>query len=1540
MNKLLKRITLLGLVLCMAFGVGAVAAACGPTEQEETYTVSTEFDATKGTVAVSSPADGTAYKKDEQVTVTVTANTGYEVDAFTVNGTAQTLTEGQYTFAIQSNTTVTATFKDAVATPTMFHVTATYTSSQGTVTLSPAAADGNYAENTEITVTVTAATGYVVQSVLLGTEAKTLTDGKFTFTVTADVEITVTFVSAAPTLGFTADYVGTWKSVDGEKIVIAEDSFVLTGASGTEIASTVTKSGDVFTAKIENSDYTVSVSKGVLALQGTAGVRNVYVKDPFPTDVTKPTLPDTLDATYENTADEVAEGDEELVIADGGVTWGEHEVVVLADVTSYLVTEGADVPEGTAIYIVTLDDELNFLMVIPSDGMGTMLGIGTSNGEPEYQFAARAAAGTHTYPWQGAGTEETPFTLTSLVGDYEVWLQRGVHEVDKADGSGKVEEEYWVPLYFTFTLAEETTVRVTADSATSSLPYLLFVKQGETTPEWVFYKELQSSVDIHTFPAGTYTMTVNVTPVDDTNVVVGSAERHYAFTIGVPTYTLTTTVGAGGTIAFSPAAEGNKYAHGTQVTATITPATDYVFRSLQVNMQTVAEDQYTVSTEGVVTYTFTVTGDMNFKPVFITKAEADAEAVCTLTIVLPTTLFNTTPYTVTVDGTTTTDLTKIAKGSTVAIRFSAKTYVVLDSVKSYVGADTEGTVLTPDARKTCTFTITDTTRVEVTAHQQYTVAGSSQNGTYTKVPNQTVYEVGDMVTLTFTPKEHYKFPATFSYRVGVATAETLPVETNADKGVTYDAAAKTLTIVFTVPADLTSYAAGSFTVNFVMDVVENPTFSANFQGTWHAVDLSYQALTIDANSIAWPSQTFGVIAQETDTYTVMWGSKLYTLSYDESLKMLKMVPTDSETPVYYFYDEENVVATPTIPEAASGEMATVYIAEELQNLVLRSDSKIMYNGKEVVVLEVGGSAPTSYTYKFGVNKGNISNVNIAFYTLTLTQSEETYTVSLNDGTDHTYTATTLKVDPDWANTYQKAPGSGSDVDYGDLTIAEDGAISATNVTIVVIGTNSYGDYLVLIKKADGTIVSGTLENKQVGPSSWALVMTVDGDTDTFQPKDAPAPSLLDAGFVAGTYTADKQDDFVITEEGGVVWGSRTVTVVGLEDGYANLTIEGTSCQLYPMELSAGPGGMPSMGPLKISLVEPDEVDDSINHVFTLKGLPSAILSASGGYKVVSEDEETILGGLMIAADSTIIYKNETATIVYMGVQPGEHGVTMIQIVFTTDSLEEPVTLMAMLSEDDVQLGVVLSDETSATLEPLDMNDYLTANITYKSADEVPVTFTISDEGLTCSLDDTLMPVSFDVTAENQLVLIFTNAAKDKTYTLTTTSKTSFTLAENWEEGKTYTLTAEAAGTSPLAKYKGTYMSQTDGSVLVIDEHGTITITTSMQEQQAGNTVTVTVSDEAPVKGSESDVGMTNIFFSVKINYQSKDYWLIIQYVQADEGDGMVQGILMCNYKSTDEGGFDAPTSGEAYGDIMENHLADVVGMYSPGGMGGGVGGLM
>ena len=142
------------------------------------------------------PAGGT-YANGDTVTLTVTAAPGYYVKSTELNGTAVSLnSDNEYVFTIESDSTFTAEFAEI---PPASYVVTVNCGEHGTVT--PGTAD--YESGTEVTLTVTPDSGYRVKSVTLDGKAVTLTNGKYTFKVTANCTFEAEFVKKGGSSGGT-----------------------------------------------------------------------------------------------------------------------------------------------------------------------------------------------------------------------------------------------------------------------------------------------------------------------------------------------------------------------------------------------------------------------------------------------------------------------------------------------------------------------------------------------------------------------------------------------------------------------------------------------------------------------------------------------------------------------------------------------------------------------------------------------------------------------------------------------------------------------------------------------------------------------------------------------------------------------------------------------------------------------------------------------------------------------------------------------------------------------------------------------------------------------------------------------------------------------------------------------------------------------------------------------------------------------------------------------------------------------------------------
>ena len=198
---------------------------------------------------------GTAdYESGTEVTFTVTPDSGYRVKSVTLDGKAVTLTNGKYTFKVTANCTFEAEFE---AIPADRYTVTVKCGEHGTVT--PGTAD--YESGTEVTLTVTPDSGYRVKSVTLDSKAVTLTNGKYTFKVTANCTFEAEF-EAIPADRYTVT------------VKCGEHGAVTPGTadyeSGTEVTLTVTPDSGYRVKSVTLDGKTVTLTNGKYTFKVTA----------------------------------------------------------------------------------------------------------------------------------------------------------------------------------------------------------------------------------------------------------------------------------------------------------------------------------------------------------------------------------------------------------------------------------------------------------------------------------------------------------------------------------------------------------------------------------------------------------------------------------------------------------------------------------------------------------------------------------------------------------------------------------------------------------------------------------------------------------------------------------------------------------------------------------------------------------------------------------------------------------------------------------------------------------------------------------------------------------------------------------------------------------------------------------------------------------------------------------------------------------------------------------------------------------------------
>ena len=193
-------------VLADGSSVGAVTTHTFPNVSENGHTISATFrkvvtytiTPNAGNGGQISPSAPQTVEGGQNLTFTVTPDSGYETDAVEVDGKPAALTDGKYTFSnADADHTITVTFKQI-------------SSSQYTIrpsvgpngSISPAT-DQILAEGGSVTFTVTPDSGYEVDTVRVDGQSAALTTGHYTFAdIRSDHTIAVTFrqISVPPVI--------------------------------------------------------------------------------------------------------------------------------------------------------------------------------------------------------------------------------------------------------------------------------------------------------------------------------------------------------------------------------------------------------------------------------------------------------------------------------------------------------------------------------------------------------------------------------------------------------------------------------------------------------------------------------------------------------------------------------------------------------------------------------------------------------------------------------------------------------------------------------------------------------------------------------------------------------------------------------------------------------------------------------------------------------------------------------------------------------------------------------------------------------------------------------------------------------------------------------------------------------------------------------------------------------------------------------------------------------------------------------------------
>ena len=563
-------------------------------------------------------------------------------------------TAGTYTFTLKVVSGDQAVLKEFTITITQTYVLTLRVGGNGSVEASPAPVSGNYATGTVVTLTATPDEGY--HAVWPENVTPSATNPNVA-TVTMDDDKTVSVTFAIDTFTLTITTVG-----EGTVTALPDPNEDDTYDYGTEVTLTaVPATGWHFVCWSDNvTADEEDPLKATVAIEGDTEVTATFAIDTF-----------TLTITTEGEGTVTADPEP----TDGKYAYGTTVTLTAVPATGYYVTWTGATPSdddpNVATVTITDDTEVTATFENTYTLTTTIVGSGTVTADPEptdgkYAYGttvtltAVPATGWHFVGWSDNVTadEEDPLKATlTIEGDTEVTATFAINTytitVSVANDHG--------------TAVPDKTVYDYGDDAVITL-----------TPEagWVLNTIMDNDVDVTsqvvgntytianvtanhtvtvTYKVGTYVLTVNVT--GSGTVAVSPNQPTYAYgttvtltatpatgysftgwsgdltgttnpatitmtgnktvtaTFAINTYTLNITKVGEGTVTANPEPTDGKYAYGTIVTLTATPATGYSFTGWSgdltgtTNPATISMtgDKTVTATFAINTYTISVT---------------------------------------------------------------------------------------------------------------------------------------------------------------------------------------------------------------------------------------------------------------------------------------------------------------------------------------------------------------------------------------------------------------------------------------------------------------------------------------------------------------------------------------------------------------------------------------------------------------------------------------------------------------------------------------------------------------------------------------------------------------------------------------------------------------------------------------------------------------------------------------------------------------------------------------------------------------------
>ena len=215
--------------------------------------------------------------------------------------------------------------------PKTYTVTANFDPEKGNIALDPSSADHKYAENTALTVTVTANTGFAIETFTVnGTETALGAGGTYSLTVKGDTMLAATFTESAPKTYTVPDtWYGTYYRQTGSDIIVIDEE----GLHIDEEICPVTVLDSIYHTEWKGVDYVLSLNResysyGVFRLTST--VDNGATEINFYEADDSGTFDQETQGTWYDSSHKVT-----LVIGEKSVTWNDAELPIITIGTDY-----------------------------------------------------------------------------------------------------------------------------------------------------------------------------------------------------------------------------------------------------------------------------------------------------------------------------------------------------------------------------------------------------------------------------------------------------------------------------------------------------------------------------------------------------------------------------------------------------------------------------------------------------------------------------------------------------------------------------------------------------------------------------------------------------------------------------------------------------------------------------------------------------------------------------------------------------------------------------------------------------------------------------------------------------------------------------------------------------------------------------------------------------------------------------------------------------------------------------------------------------